>query len=38
MDTIAPIWLWIFFVAAVLAALFVDFVMLKKQGVHEVGV
>jgi tellurite resistance protein TerC len=38
MDTIAPVWLWIFFVAAVLAALFVDFVMLKKQGAHEVGV
>ena len=38
MDTIAPIWLWIFFVAAVLAALFVDFVVLKKQGAHEVGV
>jgi tellurite resistance protein TerC len=37
-DTIAPIWLWIFFVAAVLAALFVDFVVLKKQGAHEVGV
>jgi len=38
MDTIAPIWLWLFFVAAVLAALFVDFVLLKKQGAHEVGV
>jgi tellurite resistance protein TerC len=38
MDTIAPIWLWVFFVAAVLAALFVDFVLLKKQGAHEVGV
>ena len=38
MDTIAPIWLWIFFVAAVVAALFVDFVVLKKQGAHEVGV
>jgi tellurite resistance protein TerC len=38
MDTIAPVWLWIFFVAAVLAALFVDFVVLKKQGAHEVGV
>jgi len=37
MDTIAPIWLWIFFVAAVVAALFVDFVVLKKQGAHEVG-
>jgi tellurite resistance protein TerC len=37
MDTIAPTWLWLFFVAAVLAALFVDFVVLKKQGAHEVG-
>ena len=35
MDTIAPIWLWVFFVAAVLAALFVDFVVLKKQGAHR---
>ena len=32
MDTIAPLWLWIFFVCAVLAALFVDFVVLNKQG------
>ncbi|MBL8307877.1 MAG: TerC family protein [Rubrivivax sp.] len=38
MDTIAPLWLWIFFVVAVLAALFVDFVVLSKQGAHEVGV
>ncbi|MGA8046583.1 MAG: TerC family protein, partial [Dermatophilaceae bacterium] len=38
MDTIAPAWLWAFFVAAVLAALFVDFVVLKKQGAHSVGV
>ncbi|MFM8610540.1 MAG: TerC family protein [Burkholderiaceae bacterium] len=38
MDTIAPLWLWIVFVAFVLAALFVDFVVLKKQGAHEVGV
>ena len=38
MDTIAPTWLWFFFVAAVLAALFVDFVVLRKQGAHEVGV
>ena len=38
MDTIAPTWLWIFFVVAVLAALFVDFVVLKKQGAHEVSV
>jgi tellurite resistance protein TerC len=27
-----------FFIAALLAALFVDFVVLKKQGAHEVGV
>ncbi len=38
MDTIAPLWLWIFFVLAVLAALFIDFVVLSKQGAHEVGV
>ncbi len=38
MQSIAPLWLWIVFVAFVLAALFVDFVVLKKQGAHEVGV
>jgi tellurite resistance protein TerC len=38
METIAPLWLWGVFVAFVLAALFVDFVVLKKQGAHEVGV
>ena len=38
MDTIAPAWLWAFFVVAVLAALFVDFVVLKKQGAHSVAV
>lgn len=38
METIAPSWLWIVFVAFVLAALFVDFVVLKKQGAHEVGI
>ncbi|MDO8420329.1 MAG: TerC family protein [Rubrivivax sp.] len=38
MDTIAPAWLWAFFVAAVIAALFVDFVVLKKQGAHSVTV
>jgi tellurite resistance protein TerC len=37
-ETIAPAWLWAVFVAFVLAALFVDFVVLKKQGAHEVGV
>jgi tellurite resistance protein TerC len=38
MDTVAPLWLWIFFVGVVLAALFVDFVVLRKQGAHSVGV
>ena len=38
MDTIAPLWLWLFFVASVLAALFVDFVVLRKQGAHAVSV
>lgn len=38
MQSIAPLWLWIVFVAFVLAALFVDFVVLKKQGAHAVGV
>ena len=38
MDTIAPTWLWIFFIGCVIAALFVDFVVLRKQGAHAVGV
>lgn len=38
MQSVAPMWLWVTFVAIVLAALFVDFVVLKKQGAHEVGV
>ena len=38
MDTIAPLWLWIFFVCAVLAALVVDFVVLNKQGAHSVTI
>ena len=38
MDTIAPLWLWIFFVCAVFAALIVDFVVLNKQGAHTVTV
>jgi tellurite resistance protein TerC len=38
MDTIAPLWLWIFFVCAVIAALFVDFVVLNKQGAKAVTV
>jgi len=38
MDTIAPTWLWVFFVISVLVALFIDFVVLKKQGAHSVSV
>jgi tellurite resistance protein TerC len=38
MQTLAPTWLWIVFILIVLAALFVDFVVLKKQGSHEVSV
>ena len=38
MESIAPLWLWIVFVLFVLAALFVDFVVLRKQGAHEVSV
>jgi tellurite resistance protein TerC len=38
MDTIAPTWLWVFFVASVLVALFVDFFVLRKQGAHSVTV
>ena len=38
METIAPAWLWAFFVFTVIAALFIDFVVLKKQGAHSVGV
>ncbi len=38
MHTLAPLWLWSVFVIFVLIALFVDFVVLKKQGAHEVSV
>jgi tellurite resistance protein TerC len=38
MQTVAPLWLWVTFIAIVLVALFIDFVVLKKQGAHEVGV
>ena len=36
-DTVAPTWLWLTFAAIVVVALFVDFVVLRKQGAHEVG-
>jgi tellurite resistance protein TerC len=38
MQTIAPLWLWVTFVGIVLASLFIDFVVLKKQGAHDIGV
>jgi tellurite resistance protein TerC len=38
MQSIAPLWLWFVFVGIVIAALVIDFVVLKKQGAHEVGV
>jgi tellurite resistance protein TerC len=38
METIAPYWLWATFVAIVAVSLFVDFVVLKKQGAHDIGV
>ncbi|TAK92278.1 MAG: TerC family protein [Aquabacterium sp.] len=38
MQTLAPLWLWIVFILFVLAALFVDFIVLKKQGAHAVSV
>ena len=38
MQTMAPDWLWLFFGAVVLLALFVDFVVLRRQGAHEVTV
>jgi tellurite resistance protein TerC len=38
METIAPLWLWATFLAIVAISLFVDFVVLKKQGAHDIGV
>ena len=38
MQTIAPLWLWATFIAIVLVSLFIDFVVLKKQGSHDIGV
>ncbi len=37
-ESIAPAWLWAVFIAIVIAALVVDFVVLNKQGAHEVTV
>ena len=38
MVSIAPLWLWFVFIAFVLCALLVDFVVLKQQGAHQVTV
>ena len=38
MQTIAPLWLWFTFGGIVLASLFIDFVVLRKQGSHDIGV
>lgn len=38
MSSIAPDWLWGFFILSVLVALFVDFVVLNKQGAQQVTV
>ena len=37
-QTIAPLWLWATFGGIVLVSLFVDFVVLKKQGAQDIGV
>jgi tellurite resistance protein TerC len=38
MQTIAPLWLWDTFGVIVLASLFIDFVVLRKQGSQDIGV
>lgn len=38
MHTVAPLWLWAAFAAVVVVSLFIDFVVLRKQGAHEIGV
>ena len=38
MQTIAPVWLWATFGGIVLMSLFIDFVVLKKQGAQDIGV
>ena len=38
MQTIAPLWLWATFGGIVLVSLLIDFVVLKKQGSHDIGV
>ena len=38
MHSIAPLWLWATFVGIVLVSLLIDFVVLKKQGAHTIGI
>ena len=38
MQTVAPLWLWATFGFIVLLSLFIDFVALRKQGAHDIGV
>lgn len=38
MSTIVPVWLWGVFVGIVVLALILDFVVLRKQGAHDVTV
>jgi len=38
MQSVAPLWLWLTFGAIVVVSLFIDFVVLRKQGAHEMGV
>jgi tellurite resistance protein TerC len=38
MSTIVPAWLWVVFVGIVVVSLVLDFVVLRKQGAHDVGV
>ena len=37
-ESVAPLWLWAVFIVIVIAALVIDFIVLNKQGAHEVGV
>lgn len=38
MESIAPLWLWVVFFVSVVVALVVDFVVMRRQGAHAVGV
>jgi len=37
-ESIAPLWLWVVFFVSVVVALVVDFVVMRNQGAHAVGV